>query len=92
MGMLLPFAADHYVRPSRAFLAGFFVSAVIEVSQLLWCRGGFAWDDMIHNALGCMEGCILKNSLRRLKCGKSGQERHKATTILLLLRKEQRIM
>lgn len=70
MGMLLPFAAGRYVRPSRAFAVGFFVSAVIEVSQLIWCRGWFEWDDMMHNALGCMVGCILTNSLRRLKCGK----------------------
>lgn len=63
---LLPFAAGRYVRPSRAFAAGFFVSAVIEVSQLIWCRGWFEWDDMIHNALGCMAGCILTNRLRRI--------------------------
>lgn len=66
MGMLLPAVADRYVRPSRAFIAGFMVSAVIEVSQLIWCRGWFEWDDMIHNALGCMVGCMLSNRLRRI--------------------------
>ena len=57
VGCLLP-----VVRGARtAFAVGFGISAVIEVSQLLFRRGLFEWDDMIHNALGCMIGNVLVN-------------------------------
>ena len=46
---------------SSAFMIGFGISAVIEVSQLIFRRGVFEWDDMIHNSLGCMIGCIGVN-------------------------------
>ena len=39
------------------------ISAVIEVSQLVFMRGLFEWDDMIHNRIGCMVGCIGTNAL-----------------------------
>ena len=42
-------------------LAGFLVSVVIELSQLIFKRGLFEGDDMIHNALGCMLGCWVMN-------------------------------
>lgn len=61
MGFLLPLIFNHKVRLHRAFLAGFLVSAVIELSQLIFKRGLFEWDDMIHNALGCMLGCWIMN-------------------------------
>ena len=35
------------------------ISAVIETSQLVFMRGLFEWDDMIHNGLGCMVGCLV---------------------------------
>ena len=37
---------------------GVLISAVIETSQLIFMRGLFEWDDMIHNGLGCMVGCL----------------------------------
>ena len=46
-------------------LAGICVSACIEISQLIFLRGLFEWDDMIHNAFGCMVGCILCNMVVR---------------------------
>lgn len=38
---------------------GVLISAVIETSQLIFMRGLFEWDDMIHNGLGCMVGCLV---------------------------------
>ena len=57
MGLLLPIIFNHKVRLNQALLAGFLVSASIELSQLIFKRGLFEWDDMIHNALGCVLGC-----------------------------------
>ena len=61
LGFLLPIIFNRKIKLSRAFLMGFFVSAVIELSQLIFKRGLFEWDDMIHNALGCMLGCRIMN-------------------------------
>lgn len=61
MGILLPFVRNKKVHPGAALLAGLSVSFLIEISQLIFLRGLFEWDDMIHNALGCMIGCILCN-------------------------------
>lgn len=61
MGLLMPVVLGNRVKLNRAFLAGFLVSATIELLQLIFCRGLFEWDDMIHNALGCMFGCWIMN-------------------------------
>lgn len=37
---------------------GLIASAVIEVLQLVLCRGLFEFDDMIHNGFGCMLGSM----------------------------------
>ena len=65
MGVLLPLMVKKKVHPWQAFLAGICVSACIEISQLIFLRGLFEWDDMIHNAFGCMVGCILCNMVVR---------------------------
>lgn len=44
------------------------ISAVIELSQLILCRGWFEWDDMIHNMLGCVCGYLIVKRLYGLKC------------------------
>ena len=49
---------------------GIAVSSAIEISQLLFCRGLFEFDDIIHNSLGCMLGCLLGNRMLRLVHGK----------------------
>ena len=54
VGILLPMILDSRLRPSMVFLIGVVISAVIELSQLIFQRGLFEWDDMIHNGLGCM--------------------------------------
>lgn len=43
----------------QALLFGVMISAVIETSQLVFMCGLFDWDDMIHNGLGCMVGCLV---------------------------------
>lgn len=47
---------------------GLGISAVIELSQLILCRGWFEWDDMIHNMLGCVCGYLIVKRLYGLKC------------------------
>lgn len=61
VGCLLPVVRGQAVRARTAFAVGLGISAVIEVSQLLFRRGLFEWDDMIHNVLGCMIGNVLVN-------------------------------
>ena len=60
-GFLLPFICNHKVRLHRGLLFGLFISSVIEICQLVLKRGLFEWDDIIHNSLGCMLGCLLAN-------------------------------
>ena len=66
-GALLPIIANHKVKWCRALLFGVLVSAVIETSQLVFMRGLFEWDDMIHNGLGCMIGSMIINFFMKNK-------------------------
>lgn len=63
-GVLLPIIANHKVKWYWALLFGVLVSAVIEISQLIFMCGLFEWDDMIHNGLGCMMGSAIFNFLK----------------------------
>lgn len=65
-GALLPVIANHEVKWSWALVFGVLISAVIETSQLVTMRGLFEWDDMIHNGLGCMAGCVVTNRILRV--------------------------
>lgn len=47
---------------------GFGISAVIELSQLIFGRGWFEWDDMIHNTFGCVIGYLVVNLRDRKHC------------------------
>ena len=69
-GMLLPFVLNKKIKWYKAFVWGFIFSAFIEVCQLVLCRALFEWDDMIHNALGAMVGCIVSNKIFEKFCGK----------------------
>ena len=60
-GILLPLIANHKIKWYQALLIGILMSATIELSQLIFMRGLFEWDDMIHNGLGCMVGAVLVN-------------------------------
>lgn len=73
VGFLLPAIFDRRVRPSVGFLVGVIISAVIEASQLIFRRGLFEWDDMIHNGFGCMVGCLIMNMII-YKSNRSGKE------------------
>ena len=66
-GALLPIIANHKVKWYRILLFGVLVSAVIETSQLVFMRGLFEWDDMIHNGLGCMIGSMIINLFMKNK-------------------------
>lgn len=62
-GFLLPFIFYKKIRWSKALLLGLAFSFFIETSQLILHRGLFEWDDMIHNSLGAMLGCIIANKI-----------------------------
>lgn len=64
LGFLLPFVCGRKVSAGRAFLSGLIFSLCIELTQLFSHRGLFEFDDMLHNALGCLAGCAAANLLR----------------------------
>lgn len=64
-GLLLPFIMKRPISAITAACVGIIVSIGIEVSQLVGCLGLFEWDDVIHNALGCMIGAIIGSKLRK---------------------------
>lgn len=63
MGTLLSVVFGKKLKIKKAFLYGFFVSAVIESCQLVFKCGLFEWDDMIHNGIGCMLGDMIGNTI-----------------------------
>lgn len=65
-GVLLPIIANHRIKWYQALAVGILVSAIIEFSQLIFMRGLFEWDDMIHNGLGCMIGCMVMNYMKNV--------------------------
>ena len=69
-GALLPLIMNHKVKWQHALAFGVVVSAVIESSQLIMMRGLFEWDDMIHNGLGCVIGCVIVNKIIGIFNGK----------------------
>lgn len=70
MGLLLPLIFNKKLSWKIGLMAGFFVSCGIEICQLLSSRGLFEWDDIIHNGIGCMIGCVLSGAvIKRRKDG-----------------------
>lgn len=63
MGVLLPMMFHKRMSWRQGLVAGIAVSAVIELCQLILCRGLFEWDDIIHNGIGCMIGCVISTAL-----------------------------
>lgn len=63
VGILLPFIVGKIVKIKWAALYGFSISATIELCQLVFRRGLFEWDDMIHNTIGCIVGCLIVNEI-----------------------------
>lgn len=58
-GCLLPGALDKRISWKRGLVIGMGTSFVIELLQLITCRGLFEFDDIIHNGVGCMMGAVL---------------------------------
>lgn len=67
-GVLLPFICGKKVRWWQGLLCGIILSFGIESLQLILRRGLFEFDDIIHNSLGCMAGCMISGSV--WKCRK----------------------
>ncbi len=53
------------IKAWRGFLYGLGLSLVIELIQLVSCRGKFEWDDMLHNAVGFLLGVVIVNAIRK---------------------------
>lgn len=70
MGLLLPFSFYRRLRWWQGLIMGLGASAVIEVLQLVLCRGLFEFDDMIHNGLGCMLGSMIAGVLFQKMLGR----------------------
>lgn len=66
-GALLPLITGHKVKWYLALVFGILLSAVIEVCQLIFMRGLFEWDDILHNGLGCMVGCLVVSIFKKEK-------------------------
>ena len=69
-GALLPLIMNRKVKWQEALVFGVLISATIEMSQLITMRGLFEWDDMIHNGLGCVIGCVIVNKIIGIFNGK----------------------
>lgn len=77
-GCLLPVALDKRINWKRGLVIGMGTSFVIELLQLITCRGLFEFDDIIHNGFGCMMGAVLGSWcwLRMLKKFKMPRKPH----------------
>lgn len=69
IGILL-FPLFRKITWKSALIIGLAISALIEASRLILCRGLFEWDDMIHNTLGCVLGHLVASQLFRKRCGR----------------------
>lgn len=69
IGILL-FSLFRKITWKSALIIGLAISALIETSQLILCRGLFEWDDMIHNTLGCVLGYLVASLLFQKRCGR----------------------
>lgn len=67
VGVLLPPMVNKKLTWWKGLLAGIMVSVTIELFQLMLFRGLFEWDDIIHNSLGCMAGCMLSGMICKFR-------------------------
>ena len=63
IGILLPFLLNKKVSLEIALVYGVVFSSIIEVLQLVTCRGLCEFDDIFHNSLGCMIGCMIHKKI-----------------------------
>ena len=66
-GILLPMMYMRKMPWWKGLMIGSLIAAVIEISQLIFCRGLFEWDDIIHNGVGCMLGCMTSSLFMKEK-------------------------
>lgn len=59
VGVLLPMMLRRPVRWWQGLLVGMALSLAIELGQLVTRRGLFELDDLLHNSVGCMMGCVI---------------------------------
>ena len=76
-GMLLPLIISRPLKWYQGLIFGTIVSGCIELLQLITCRGLFEFDDIIHNSLGCMVGCILCSWMVKVRRRRSGKALYK---------------
>ena len=75
VGVLLPLTLRRPLNWWQGLLIGLLISSAIELGQLLWRRGVFELDDILHNSLGCLLGCAISSwCLRRWRHGPSGAD------------------
>ena len=71
-GILLPFVVNKELKWYHGLNIGMVISGCIELSQLIFCRDLFEFDDIIHNSLGCMVGCGISSwIIKKYNKGKS---------------------
>ncbi|MGN0351051.1 MAG: VanZ family protein [Roseburia sp.] len=58
-GILLPILCHKRLSWWKGLLFGLVISAGIEICQFVLCRGFLDLDDIIHNGVGCMVGCVI---------------------------------
>lgn len=51
----------------RVVIAGFLLSASIEIAQLIFQIGLFEFDDMIGNTIGCLVGAVVGKLIKKKK-------------------------
>lgn len=73
VGILLPIFLDRKMPWWQGLLVGLLISAVVEILQLLMCRGLFEFDDMIHNGFGCMLGTVIVGRWKIRKESQNGK-------------------
>ena len=59
VGVLLPIMLRRPVSWRQGLCVGVVLSLAIELGQLVTRRGLFELDDIIHNSVGCMMGCVI---------------------------------
>ena len=55
------------IRLSVGWLLGLLLSMALEVCQLVFHLGLFEWDDMLHNSLGCLIGCVVVSAVQAVR-------------------------
>ncbi len=65
VGVMLVFVVNRRLSWKVGFIAGVLISSIIELLQLITCRGLFEFDDILHNSIGCMIGCVVCGQVRK---------------------------